>query len=346
MQWYPAARPNEKKVSIVEADGRFAIDLPEPGTWIVHANAQAKGLTSRGQRRTLELPPFAKPEIAIDLRGGSLVGRLLDQEGQAVAGVYLELRSVAVAPHQPDPTIGGGLARSASDGRFSFDLLLPGTYVAVVHGSRPDSERPHYGAVASKPVTLDGEEGGDTGDLILSDGVALKVKVQDSQGRPVSGASVYYHDADGHPLNPATATRTAGQGVADSPALPPGPVWVTALCDKGASSTVRVEVGVEESVELRLGNASWLEVTSSGKGVDSTRNHIAVVDSAGRRWGGLVDVRTLFSPKPERAHPERPLFGPLPDGVYTVRVDADGEAKSAVVVLGPDAPLVTSAKVE
>lgn len=344
LQWYPAARPTEKKVSMVGADGAFMIELPHPGTWIVHGNTTSKTVKSRGQRRTLELAPFASLELEFDLRGATLAGRVVDTDGTPIQGVRVELRTVGGAAHQPDPTIGGDSDSSDAEGGYAFDLLLPGTYVAVVHGARPKSDGPQYGAAVSEPVTLRGEETGRAADLVLAIGAHVEVQVVDAAGRPAAGASVYFHDAAGRPLNPSTSTGTNGQGLVDSPALPLGPVFVTAVHNTGASAPVSVEVGLEARVELALGPPLWIELATEGGALDPTSGHISITDASGRRWGGLVDIRHLWDPRPEREHPERPLFGPVPPGTYRVQVEGPDGIKRDEVTLGPESPLVSTAR--
>ena len=337
MQWYPAARPREKKVARADAEGRFELVLPEPGAWIVHANVQGKGTTNRGQRWLFEFEPGAKQDLELDLRGADLVGAVVDGFGAPLAGMRMELRTVAGAPHQPMPTMGGGMDTTDEEGRFAFALLEPGTYVVIAQGSQPGSGT--HGAVVSHEVTVEGEGEFEVGDLVIPAGMSFAILVEGEDGRPVSGASLYFHDGAGVPLNPTSWTRSSGEGRATSPAFGPGPIWVTAVHSAGASASVRVMVGEEESVTLTTGRAHWIELDQGTGWVDPTTAHIAVVDAAGRRWGGLIDVRGLFEAKPPREKLRCPLFGPLPPGTYQVRVEGPGGAvKSGSVRLGPSSP--------
>ncbi|MEM7310323.1 MAG: sigma-70 family RNA polymerase sigma factor [Planctomycetota bacterium] len=348
MQWYPAARPMEKKVSSADSEGRFEVDLPEPGAWVVHANIV--GSSSRGLRRTLELAPAADEEIELNLVGAELAGRVVDVQGTPVAGVRVELRVVAGAPHQPDPTLGGDSARSGEDGRYAFELLAPGTYVVVAHGSAPDAGDALgrlLGAAVSDPLEVAGERSIEAPDLAVPDGVCLDVLVRDATARAVSGASLYFHDAQGRPLNPATMSRSASDGSATSPAFGRGRVWVTAVHRTGASPTAAVDVdpgaGAPDAVELVLGQAHWIELDAGAGWVDPTRDHVSVTDAGGRRWAGLVDIRSLFEARPGRDVPRRPLFGPLPVGSYAVRVERpDGAVLEGALALTASAPAVST----
>ncbi|QDU65232.1 sigma-70 family RNA polymerase sigma factor [Engelhardtia mirabilis] len=333
MQWYPAARPTQ--VNVVRADdgGAFSIELPEAGAWVAHANVM--GLASRGQRFGFDLAPGAVEEIVLDLRGATLAGRVVDDAGAPVEDARVELRSVAGAPHQPAPTLGGDSVHTGADGRFTFHLLAPGSYVAVVHGSAPDGTGLPQAGTVSDAATVQGPAAVDLGDLAVVGGATVELHALDALGRPASGASLFVHDAEGRPLNPCTVTRTSSDGSAVAPVLPLGPLWVTAVRNDGVSAATVVEVGSDDRVELTLGPDRWLEVALEDGTVDATRTHIAITDDRGLQWGGLVDIRSHFAAKPEREHPERPLFGPLPQGFYTVRVEsADGALKGAVE-LGP-----------
>ncbi len=341
MQWYPAARPTEKMVSRANKEGHFEVDLPTPGEWITHVNAT--GASSRGQRRFFHLAAGERREVKIDLRGGRVGGRVVDAQGQPIKGVMLELRAVGAAPHLPKPTLGGGSATSGEDGRYEFGLLLPGAYVVVAHGSRPDAKGQKRSTARTEVVGIEGTEAVQAPPLVIVDGVSFEISVTGQGGRPVSGASLFFHDVEGHCVNPSTNTRTTSKGKATSPGFSPGPVWVTATHQSGVSSSVSVDVGTDRAVDLVIAGDHWIELDGGTDWIDETKGHVAVIDDHGRRWTGLYDFRRLFEARPSRDDPRGPMLGPFPRGSYTVEYEAPGAAtRHGAVELREGSPQVST----
>ena len=210
----------------------------------------------------------------------------------------------------------------------------------VVHGTEEDDEHGWAGAVGRPVAVVDGDV--DAGDLALPTGARIEVEVRDRQGRRAKDASLWFHGPEGVPLNPITETRTDMAGRATSPVLPLGPVAVTAIHASGASETVLVEVGVDTSVALDLGTPLWIDVVRKSVPIDDTTEALRVRDAAGREWGGRLDIQRIFDALPEREDEQRPLFGPLPPGTYTVRC---GDA-SATVILSASSPTISSATLD
>lgn len=340
MQWYPAARHSEKMVSRANEQGKFEIDLPSPGDWIVHVNAA--GESSRGQRQLLTFAAGERRELEIDLRGGSIFGRVVDPQGEPIKGVRLELRTVGVAPHLPHPTMDGGSGWSDREGNYKFGLLMPGAYVVVAHGTRPESKRDKRGTARSEVIEIAGTGDAEAPLLVLRDGVSFVVKVHDSSGRTVSGASIYFHDADGYSVNPSTQTRSSKIGTI-SPGFAPGPVWVTATHQSGASNTASVNVGSDAEVVLVIAGEHWIELDGGTEWIDETSGYLSVIDGDMRRWAGLVDISRLFEARPVPDDPRGPLIGPLPLGRYRVTYQAPGgTARHGAVDLESGSPQVSA----
>ena len=341
MQWFPAARVMEKQVVQADKEGRFEVNLPAPDVWIVHVNDFAA--RSRGKRISLDLGAGQTEELVIDLRGAQITGRVVDGEGEPLAGVTVELRTVGGAPHQPDPTLGGGGLTTREDGTYFYELVEPGRYRVVVHGSAPGDDGGPYGAALSEVVEVEGDADVAIPDIQLEPGESIAIAVTDRAGRPVSGASLYFHGPAGEPLNPDTRTRSSSSGSATSPAFAPGLVWVTAVHRSGASKTVEFDVSEDERVDLVLGGEHWIELALPGSFVDIASDHIELRDGDGRRWAGLVDVRALFESKPVQEGPLRPLFGTLPPGSYTARVERpDGSVLSGALELSASSPQINT----
>lgn len=335
MQWFPAARVMEKQVVRADEEGRFEVDLPAPEVWIVHVNDF--GARSRGKRISLVLGAGQNEELVIDLRGARIAGRVIDGAGEPLEGVTVELRTTGGAPHQPDPTLGGSGLTTRADGSYDFELVEPGSYRVVAHGTAPGTSGRHFGAAITGAIGVEGEGQVTVPDLRLEPGRAVEIAVTDASGRPVSGASLYFHGPTGEPLNPDTRTRSSGEGPISSPAFAPGPVWVTAVHRSGASESVAFDTSKDERVNLVLGSEHWVELDLPGGYVDIAEDHIELCDGSGRHWAGLVDVRALFESKPDLEDPLRPLIGSLPPGRYVARVERpDGCVLEGRVEIAPD----------
>lgn len=345
MQWYPASRPTEKMVSLANKEGAFKVDLPSPGPWIVHVNdADA---ASRGQRFRFDLAAGERREVDINLTGGRISGRVMDSEGRSLEGIQVELRCVGKAAHLPNPTLGGGLYSTDEEGRYEFELLLTGSYIVIAHGSSPapDSTRvePTTGAACTTVIDLTGTEDLEAPSLTLSEGETVQISVNDTNGRPVSGASLYFHDADGYCLNPTTITRTAGKGITTSPALSPNPIWVTATHFSGASQSALITAGTDKLIELVIQDKHWIELDGGPEWIDETKSHVSVVDASGRRWSRLYDLNRLFEARPGRADPKGPLLGPLPTGSYRIEVRTeDGAVRHGSLDLREKSPEIST----
>lgn len=322
MQWSPAERPMEKMVSQADEAGRFEVDLPSPGAWIVHANAT--GASSRGQRRRFVFAAGERRDIEIDLRGGRILGKVVDDQGEPIKGVMLEIRAVGTAPQLPAPTLDGGVDWSDKTGSYEFGLLLPGDYVVIAHGSRPTTKKTKRGAARSELLTVTGTEEVVASPVVLREGTSFGITVTQKNGRRVTGASLYFHDSDGHCLNPLTKTGSSAINSVMSPCFAPGPVWVTAIHHSGASQTAVVRVGTDAAVELVIAGEHWIEMNGGAEWLDQTKGHLSVIDADGRRWNGFVDMRRLFEAPPKRDTPRGPMLGPLPHGSYTVTYVAPG----------------------
>ncbi|MHC4377622.1 MAG: sigma-70 family RNA polymerase sigma factor [Planctomycetota bacterium] len=345
MQWYPVSRLMEKKVIRADEDGNFEVDLPEPGVWIVHANDSTAD--SRGKRIRLDLAPGQTEELIIDLRGATISGRIVDVEGEPLEDVRVELRTVGSAPHQPDATMGGTSNSTDADGRYQFELLVPGRYIVVAHGTAPRNGAPFYGAAHTAPFEIEGLDDVDLPDLEVEEGRSIVVSVTDGTGRPIGGASLYFHGPSGEPLNPTTWTRTGSKGTARSPAFAPGPLWVTAVHRSGASRTMAFNVDADERVDLLIGSEHWIELAARDGWVDLAGDHIELRDEAGRRWIGLVDIPALFESRPAQDEPLRPLYGSFPPGTYSARVTRpDGTQLVGEVEIAPESAQIHTLWVE
>jgi Carboxypeptidase regulatory-like domain len=157
----------------------------------------AAGVAARTQDRS------AKPADSTR-RGGSIIGRLINESGQPIPGAGINVRAVGA-------TGAGQSIGTDEDGKFRSDDLAPGAYTvsAYVAGYVPaiDSpDRQYY-----RP--------GETVILRMVKGGVVTGKVTDSEGEPLIGArvsAVRVRDAEGRPIRgsrPSNSRQTDDRGV-------------------------------------------------------------------------------------------------------------------------------------
>jgi len=361
LYWSPRHRPRERMLVQAGADGRFEIELPAPGEWIVLTRPW--GIAGAGTLHTAEVPSSEAADLVLDVTGATLRGRVLGPDGMAREGVHVALVVLDGAPHRPLPLLGGEPGTTDVDGGYAFDLVPPGRYSVVAYGTAPVEGPPESGA---DEVDREGDVGGLAGgalgaievrgddefaapDLVLDEGEAVDIRVLDAAGRPVRGAGLFIHDVDGVPLNPLTFLRTDEVGEARTLVLPRAPVTVTAIHRDGASRPVAVAPGQRAGaavLELTLGPVHWIALDLAASDLTTARGSVEVTDAGGRRFAGLRDLARVHDAPPDHAHGERLLVGPLPTGVYEVRVETAGgavlrastaltETSPAVVLVAP-----------
>ena len=337
-QWYRPRHSNETQTCLIDDEGNYEIALPHPGRWVAFVNTFDG--SSRGQRWVFDFEAGEEREIHLVMDGARVSGRVVDGAGEALENVRVELRCVDRAPHRPTATIGGGWETTDAEGRYAFDLVPPGQWGVVVHGTAPSSKNAEIAADAGPIFDVDNEDV-ELDDIVGADGARVTVRVVDAEGQPVAGASVWFHDDEGRSLNPLTDSRTRSDGSVISPLLPLGRVSVSASMRTGAAVPQIAQVGIDDELELELSRGLYVDVYCDDA-LDPILAHWRLTDAAGRRWMGLYDRSRTFDSLPVRDDPERPLLGPLAPGSYTLEV---GDA-SASFELHYESPELTVVRLE
>ncbi len=172
--WF--VEPGSRKRAKMELEGaRFSGWLPREGFWQVVLVDRASG--RRFGLAPVEVRPAAggtKARLELDVPDGRILGRVLDPDGEPLAGVPVEAGPM-----------GSRLASSTSvsdeKGRFNFELLAPGAYLLFAEQAELTG--------ASAQVQL--QQGLEPGEVVLQlsrrRGLELQVV---SRGEPVPGAHV------------------------------------------------------------------------------------------------------------------------------------------------------------
>jgi hypothetical protein len=201
------AMPSDDLPEAVSADknGRFTLGPLPPGRYQLIARVPDH---VQMESPELRLRPDVTPSIQLRLaRAGRLIGRVLDEKNQPMAGVSVSattsvgragasdeltvllgtLPLAAEAAGLPGQSMGKqGKVRTATTdarGRFVIDEMPPGRL-------RVDITHPDRLPVRREPIQLGAGGRQDLGDIPLQTGALLAGRVLDESGRPIEGARV------------------------------------------------------------------------------------------------------------------------------------------------------------
>lgn len=317
-------RPGSVTVSVVDAASRAPIagatvEVRSPnlvtGTTgpdgtvalapIVHGHWDVVGVApdhARGHGAVVVSAQPAAITIALE-RGGSLRGRIVDDNGKPVAHARAWAVSSSDWTDGASPERDG--AESDGDGKFELAALGQGTY-------RVHARARHFADTASRELGVSGAMT-DVGDIVMNASATLKGRVVHRDGRPVPGAQVEAYIKTG--IAPKTHAGSDGAFVMED--LPRTNVLVAATGD-GAScwaKPVDLSAGTGE-VTLTLELEGWIEgavVDRSGAPVEGASVSIAIIKPG---------ARLVRSDVTEGAGTFR--FDGLPEGDYEVEATRPG----------------------
>jgi len=205
-------------------------------------------------------------------RGAAVAGRVVDDDGQPVAGA----RVVAASASEPFPVIDPRRdgAVTGADGAFRLPVVAAGTYRLTASDAR-------HAPATSPPLVLDGTHPREGVELVLAAGASVHGVVRDTAGKPVAAADVRVV-AGGHvPWRPQRQAFTGADGRFAFTGLAPREVDVVAWHPIGASAIAAADLAASPDLELTL----TLDVTGAIAGV--------VVDPAGAPIG---DAQVVAEP--------------------------------------------------
>lgn len=206
------------RLAVTDAEGRVAMGPVVPGPYVLRAHADGF-LPSPPVALSVE-GPDTPPQVLELAEPGRIAGRVVDEDGHPVEDARVELLAehlftagegqvrarfaqaalrsagslgVTTGPVPAVPTGDerqadlGTSVRSGEGGRFSFEMLVPGTYrLEASHGhyARSDELQVRLGAARTRAGL----------ELVLRTGHRLTGRVRDGNDRPIEGARVVFDD--------------------------------------------------------------------------------------------------------------------------------------------------------
>jgi|GEM_PF-1972922 len=252
------------------AGGAFALFVRQPrGSFQVEARAEGYAPSYSA--------PFENPEggdveeLSIEMtRGGAIVGRLVDDQGEPVSGGRVETRdanwsddplTAALGDYFPsDATVRH--SRSGRDGRFRLENLRPGSYLLLAQAPRL-----HRVAVGDLAVDAGGEV--DVGELVLTAGGRVHGLLMDAESAPVVGGRVTLQPETFGTSLPIRRARSGADGRWSIENVVPGAYLLVGgppvaagmqgyLQMAGEEETVRVTVEAGGELRRDLQFSSWV----------------------------------------------------------------------------------------
>ena len=324
------------KIEVSGSAGQYSVRLDKPGQYLFTVQRSYGGeyQEQSGNTFRVTVPKTVEHRHDIDLPGATITGRVTTESGDSAGVVPVSLSpSYEVGyTHSADASV--AQISSREDGSFSIDGVRPGKYFLRAGGlnltkrtlGAGADESSKYGQTTMALEIAEDEHLNDVR-LVVERGGELEVRVTDSSGAPVPGASIFIRDAAGMPVEMISMVSTDARGTCVYSGLVEGDYQVSARTIDAASvegTPVHVTAGATESVELELDKGTLLKVVMTDSEGNPVNGRLRVVDSDGREhasYPSLTAVMTRLGT--DGFSGDKQVIGPLPPGRY--RVYAVGE---------------------
>lgn len=314
---------SQNVLSAIVEQGRAVVRGLKPGNVRLTLRS-GQFFTQVGTPQTFPVPEKGSGEIVLQLPGGRVAGRVLDDR----SGEPLEGALVRLVPAQAATTEGLGPAFAIADaqGHFAFRGVAEGRYSVV--------------ADEALAAGGDGRSGGRLEGLRVAPGESLEglvlrarpaamvqAKVLDPVGRPVRGAWCLAADRDGKPVGTLGMAISDAQGIATFAGLPAGPLRVAARADGFAPAVSEVRdalAGEDVEFEIRLGDGPEVSVR-----VEDRRGRPLPALAISARFGGGPWLPAIVLGGGKLADGSIAL-GRLPPGEVELRLERGGQPPQVV----------------
>ena len=306
-----------------DAEGRFALDDLQPGSFELHA--QAEGWADSEALRMELIPGQVREELVLALRvGGRIEGQVLTPEGDPIAGQRVTWGDNAMGFGSRGDTT------SNATGNFSFEHVTPGEWTVSAVPSFEEFGESMRGGGQSGFMDVMGKmitervvvEDGAVVEVYLGGEPRMPVRVYGRvtrSGEPLAGAQVVAVSEGSAVFEGMKSARTAADGAYEIVLDRPGPHTISASLDQvGVEEVLVVPREAELQLDLRipLGRIEGRVFEPDGSPAAGLRMSIEREDGLGRiRWSGAQQSTDAEG---------RYAFSDLEAGRYSVRANSSG----------------------
>jgi hypothetical protein len=209
--------------------GEFQVPAQNPpGTWAVEATAPGFAPTYSGSI-VASADEGAEDVLVALTRGGTIVGRIVDDAGAPVVGALVTSRDNAWTDDPLTRALGGAEPNDAtevevlsgSDGRFVLPNLHVEVYQVVLHGRGLHE-------IKLRGIELTEGSEADLGEITLHKGASLRGVLYDANYSPVASGTVFLKPVDPLLPHPFRKARSVGDGSFAIRNVIPGAYLITA----------------------------------------------------------------------------------------------------------------------
>ncbi|MBI5365058.1 MAG: carboxypeptidase regulatory-like domain-containing protein [Planctomycetes bacterium] len=326
------------KFGKVTPDGRYEVTLDQPGD-VVLVYAQEMGRND-GVEFYLSVPEAADWEHDLALPQCGLRGTVRGPEGKPLPNVTVDFART------DGPTsvmmFGGGNTRTTDDaGRYSIDDLNPGMYSVAAGGASVGQfgfgDSSSFGRVVRGGLRLESDKVLEGVDLKLEMAGTITGVVRDSQGKAVSGATIYARTKDGELVHRFGVVNSDAAGNYTYKGLGSGTYTLSARTKAlAAKDGAAVTLGDGESAacDLVVETGTILRVTITDKNDKAVRASVSIQDERGNEVSGMLAMDAMMEMMSQGISTTERKFGPLAPGKYVVTATTpDGKTVKKPVTL-------------
>jgi protocatechuate 3,4-dioxygenase beta subunit len=335
------------KIVSTDSQGRYELKLNEPGHYMLAIQRSSDGsyIEQEQSNFRVEVPSVHEYRYDVALPSAKISGRVTLESGEAAANAPVSLTPDNGAGFSPFSEQSSTIISCSEDGTFSIEAVMPGNYRLRAGGvgyiqrmlsNEQGIADPHGQSVMS--ITIKEDQLIDNISLVLPLAASIKVKVLDSTGAPMEGATVFVRHEDGTPAEDFAGATTDSQGLHTYRGLSSGSYQVSARTSGRASTEgtrVQISAGETRDVELQLEAGTLLRVSTVDGDGQPVASSLRVIDSEGRDHASYFSIQALqLRMATEGLSRSRQTIGPLPPGRYRVYAsDSEGKEEDKPVNL-------------
>lgn len=293
---------NAQLVALADEDGRYELELPRGGNWMLQASRTAQGTRVI---QHLEVPASGALRVDFELPSGGIAGKVVGADGKGLQQINVQLQGSdadADRAQRDRRSSSWGNVTTEEDGSFHFDDLGKGRYTLTAHDwgwNRSDK----YATAYVRDLALAENQQLDGLVVEMKAPGMLEVHLFDAAGQPLVGTGFSVLDERGNQLA-WDQTEDGGKKLVGG--LEPGNYRVQAQDDEWLlpePAQAEVRVGVKSVVEARLVRGLRMRLRIRDQDKQTIGARLEIQDAAGQlvfQFGAqpedVVDVPKLLLP--------------------------------------------------